>query len=183
VRARAGSAASSDLCRVVESDEVARDLGVGLGLEADALGLELALDRGVVLDHSVVDQADTAVRAQMRVGVGVRHAAVGGPAGVADAELGVGLVGAGEAGHFLHPSGLFQHREAAVLPQAHPGRVVAAVLKAFQAVDQDTTRALRPDVANDSTHKRLHRSRCPNIVQAPTRRPIGCVFNPPIPVY
>src|SRR5262249_40625595 len=72
----------------VVGDELGDDLGVGVGAEGDALGLELALQGGVVLDDAVVDNGDQAVAfaGGVRVGVGVGGGAVGGPAGVRDAD-------------------------------------------------------------------------------------------------
>ena len=67
-------------------DEVGDDFGVGFGDEPVALGDEHLLQRQIVFDDAVVDD-DQGSRA-VAVGVGVLFggAAVGGPAGVADAE-------------------------------------------------------------------------------------------------
>ena len=62
-------------------------------LEDDALGLELPLEGGVVLDDAVVDDGDGAVAAEVRVGVAVGGGAVRGPARVADADGSPGRAG------------------------------------------------------------------------------------------
>jgi hypothetical protein len=69
--------------------------------ERVALFQEKLLNLRVVLDHAIVDEGDRAVAAHVRVGVGVGHAAMGGPAGVAHA------IGALEAvlGDFLLEGG------------------------------------------------------------------------------
>ena len=66
--------------------QVGQHLGVGLGREAVAPALESLPDRAGVLDDAVVDDGDAArlVGVGMRVGRGRR--AVGGPAGVTDAD-------------------------------------------------------------------------------------------------
>jgi hypothetical protein len=66
-------------------DEVGDDLGVGFGDEDVALGDELALELEVVFDDAVVDDDERAGAVAVGVGVLFGGAAVGGPAGVADA--------------------------------------------------------------------------------------------------
>ena len=67
-------------------DDVGDDLGVGLGDEVVAGGDELALEGEVVFDDAVVDDDEGAGAVAVGVGVLFGGAAVGGPAGVADAE-------------------------------------------------------------------------------------------------
>ena len=65
----------------VAGDQVGDDLGVGVAVEDDAFGLELALEGGVVLDDAVVDDGDQAVAADVRVGVAVGGAGRAWPSG------------------------------------------------------------------------------------------------------
>ena len=67
-------------------DEVGDDLGVGFGDELVALGDEHLLQGEVVFDDAVVDDDEGAGAVAVGVGVLFCGAAVGGPAGVADAE-------------------------------------------------------------------------------------------------
>ena len=67
-------------------DEVSDDFGVGFGDELVALRGEFALEVEVVFDDAVVDDDDAAGAVAMGMGVLFGGAAVGGPAGVADAE-------------------------------------------------------------------------------------------------
>jgi hypothetical protein len=76
-------------------EEVARDLGVGLGEELDAVGEELVAQGREVLDDAVVDDGEAAAVGEVRVGVDVGRAAVGGPPRVADGRGGVGERGGG----------------------------------------------------------------------------------------
>lgn len=61
-------------------------LGVRLRTEGDAIGQQLLLEEGVVLDDAVVDQRELVVIGQVRVGIDVGWTAMGGPAGMADAD-------------------------------------------------------------------------------------------------
>src|SRR5699024_11344736 len=78
-------------------DEVGGGLGVGLGDEAEAVGLELRAQRRGVLDDAVVHHGDLSpAAAPVGVGVGVGGASVRAPAGVRDRHLAGGLGGAVE---------------------------------------------------------------------------------------
>ena len=66
-------------------DQVGDHLGVGLGAELDAVGLQAALEVGEVLDDAVQHDLDAAGLVVVRVGVLLGDPAVGGPARVADA--------------------------------------------------------------------------------------------------
>src|SRR5258706_188318 len=66
-------------------DEMGDDLGVGLAPELVA-PRELLPELGEVLDDAVMDQRDASVAGEVRVGVHLGDAAVGGPAGVPDPE-------------------------------------------------------------------------------------------------
>ena len=72
------------------ADEVGEDLGIGVGEEVVAGGEELGFEVGVVFDGAVVDEGEETGLVEVRVGVGVGGFAVGGPASVADAEVGGG---------------------------------------------------------------------------------------------
>ena len=78
---------------IVVADQMGQDFGVRGGTEGVAGFEELFLEAVVILDDAVVDDGDFAGLVQVRVGIFVGGRAVGGPAGVADAELaGGGLV-------------------------------------------------------------------------------------------
>ena len=71
---------------IVELQQLGHHLRVGLRLEGHAVAQELLLDLHIVLNDAVVDQGNTAVLTDMGMGVDVVGLAVGGPAGVADAQ-------------------------------------------------------------------------------------------------
>ena len=85
--------------QVILLDQVGDDFGIGFGGELVAFLDQLLLQGDVVLDDAVVHDDDLAGAIAMRMGVFFGGAAVGGPAGVADA------VGAVER---LQADGFFQ---------------------------------------------------------------------------
>src|SRR3546814_5391001 len=69
-----------------------------------------------------------------------RHATMRGPAGVADAQVGVEALGAGGRPHFGDAAGTAHATDVAPLPlvdHGDAGRVVAAVFKALETFDED----------------------------------------------
>ena len=135
------------------AEQVRHDLGVGLGDAGDAVLGQLGAQGGEVLDDAVVDDGDPAVGGDVRVGVDVGRAAVGGPAGVPDPEA----VGGQRVRRQLRVevgdlARLLRHVQAAALDDGDAGGVVPAVLQAPQALDHDPERRPRTDVADDSAH-------------------------------
>ena len=134
-------------------DEVGDDFGVGFGDELVAFGDEGVLEGEVVFDDAVVDDDESAAAVAVGVGVFFGGAAVGGPAGVADAEgaveRGVGddgfevaeLAGGAAEGEAFGASGY-----------GDAGGVVAAVFEAAQAFNDDGDDGLGTNVTDNSTH-------------------------------
>ena len=122
-------------------DEVGDDLGVGFGLELVALGDEGLLELEIVFDDAVVHDDEGAGAVAVGVGVFFGGAAVGGPAGVADAVGAVegrGLDGGFEvaelAGGAAEVEGVRVFGGAA---DGDAGGVVAAVFEAAEAFNDD----------------------------------------------
>ena len=128
----------------VEGDQLGDDLGVGVAVEDDAVGFQLPFESGIVLDDAVVDDGDEAVAAEVGMGVAVVGGAVGGPAGVADADAAGGGLVAEMANQVLNPAGLLAEVQARAGQGRQAGAVVAAVLQPAQALDEDRFRFLRP---------------------------------------
>src|SRR5690606_38159984 len=138
------------------ADEVSGDLGVGLARED---GLRMLVDEfgpqlREVLDDAVVDERKPAPVTEVRMGVGVGGATVGGPASVADAGGAVGDRGAAEfVDKDAELAGVLAHREGSLsVEHGDAGRVVAAVLEAFEPAQEHPDTAATADVSYDSTH-------------------------------
>src|SRR5699024_8483408 len=139
------------------------DLGVGLGEEFDALGDEVLLQVGEVLDDADVDERELAVIGQVRVGVAVGGSAVGGPPGVADAGLrgrqrvGLDLIGAG-----AELTGPLRRGEPAMRGnKPNTGGIVASLYEPLQPSVIDVKRNTKSivndglkSIANNLTHER-----------------------------
>ena len=131
--------------------QVRQHLGVGVGAEGHAVGAEPGAQRARVVDDAVVHDADATVLARVRVGVGLRGRTVRRPPGVPDAD------GAGEplgqgALELPHPADPPHDRGPRGAEHGDAGGVVAAILQARQALDQDGRCWLASDVADDSAH-------------------------------
>ncbi len=136
------------------ADRLRDDLRVGLRRERDAAREQLPLDGEEVLDDPVVDDDDPTRRVAVRVGVLLRRPAVRRPAGVADARP-AGKRPALDPGREVPelPLAPGDAEEAVRAEDGDARRVVAAVLEAPQAVDQDRRRLPRSDVSDDPAHR------------------------------
>ena len=134
-------------------DEVGDDLGVGFGDELVALGDEFVLEREIVFDDAVVHDDERAGAVAVGVGVFLGGAAVGGPAGVADAVGAVdGVAGedgfevaelAGGAAELRGPRGRRRRR----CRRSH-----SRGTRGGEALHDDGDEGLRADVSDDSAH-------------------------------
>ena len=139
---------------VVLLDQVGDDLGVGLGDEDMAARLQVPAQLGKVLDDPVVDHHDLLVAVGVRVGVDDGRAAMGRPAGVADAEptlghlLGQALDQGVDLGGALHHGGLAVR----LVEDRDPGGVIAAVFQPLEAVHDDGRRRALTQIPDDPAH-------------------------------
>jgi hypothetical protein len=88
------------------------------------------------------------------VGIDVRGRAVGGPAGVADAELAGDRFGFQQFGEALADFALFfAHEQFVAVQHGHARAVVAAIFQPPQSFEQDGRNRLFTYVANDAAPK------------------------------
>ncbi len=116
--------------------------GVGLGLENMTGCGERASQLGVVLDDAVVDETQASRCVEVRVSVGICHAAMGGPAGVGDADGPAWGRGFEMARQITDPAGLFPDIEMVAIQQGDTRAVIAAVFETFESFEQDGKRLL-----------------------------------------
>ncbi len=120
-----------------------------------------------VLDDPVVDDGDVAGAVLVGVGVEVVRSSVGRPAGMGQADRGMrcplgdrGL----EVGQLAGP--LLDEQVAPVVDQGDPRRIVAAVLQAPEALDQDRPRLAGSRIADDAAHGVTPSARAGRLVPA-----------------
>ena len=133
-------------------DAMRDHFGVGFRAEGVPEVDEPGPQRLVIFDDAVVHDGDPVARdVRMRIARG-RHA-VGGPAGVGDADVtlnrrrGEGVLQSLDLAHRAHAGELMLLRQ-----HGEPGRVVAAVLEAPQALDEDRNRIAFRNNTDDSAH-------------------------------
>ena len=138
-------------------DQMREDLGISLALKVMAAALQLLAQLGEVLDDAVVDDGNAAVAAGVRMGVDDRGLAVGSPASVADTAGSVAIdIGklALQTRNLAHAADDVEVRRSALAHLERNARgVIAAVLHALKACDQDVLCNIRAGVADDSAHR------------------------------
>ena len=141
---------------VVALHEMHDHFGVGLGRELVPIRLQRALQLAEVLDDPVQDDRGLAlVAARQRVRVHLGDPAVGCPARVAEPRRGlraVVLCDALQVGEIADRADVV---ETFLLEQCEPGRVIASILEALQAMNEERLRSPWPDISDDSTHPEL----------------------------
>ena len=152
-------------------DHVGERFGVGLRRQRVAARGEAVAQVTEVLDDPVVDDRDLARAVLVRVGVEVVGATVGGPARVGQADRGVRRSIRDRDLEIGELAGLLLDEQvAAVVDERDPGRVIAAVLQAFQPFHQDGAGLPGPRIANDAAHTRGLRSGYPDASRGRRRR-------------
>ena len=139
---------------VVEFQQLRHDLGIGLGLEPDALTDQKFLDLDVVLDDAVVDDGELAVFTHVGVGVDDIRRAVRRPAGVAKADAAFNVRAAMDlvAEDLQAADGLSHLQFLLRGNDGHARGVIPAVLKMRKPVQQDGRRLFLTNESNDSAH-------------------------------
>ena len=136
----------------VFADEMGEDFGVGLRFEGVAFLHELVLEDVVVLDDAVVADEKFAALVGVRMGVFIGDAAVGGPAGVRDADGACGRGLLDEFGEVRDASDAFADLDFPAVEDGDARGVVAAVFEPAKAVEKDGDCCPGADVADDAAH-------------------------------
>ena len=138
---------------VVPVQQLGHHLRVRLGAEGIALFQQLLFQLRVVFDDAVVHHGEAAALADLRVGVGVVGLAVGGPAGMADADnAGHGLALVRQVGQRLQTALGLLHTQTVRTAHGHTGGVIAPVFQPAQSLQQQRRGLLRSYISYDSTH-------------------------------
>jgi hypothetical protein len=138
---------------VVLADEMGENLGVGFRFELVAFGGKFVAEVVVVLNDPIVDDPDTAGLIEMGVRIFIGWKTVRGPTSVTYSDSssdGIFLVQRSKALRNITLS--LADSDFAILHDCDPGAVVAAILKATKAFNDDGRGLLIPDVAENSAH-------------------------------
>ena len=134
-------------------DEVGEHLGVGRRQEGEPAFLQFLAQTQVVLDDAVMDQGQVARLRAVRVGVHLVRLAVGGPAGVGDADMAAHVFGSGKGLQVGDLAFSFVNIQfVGLVEQRHTSAVVATIFEALQALNEDRIGLLRAYISNYSTH-------------------------------
>ena len=134
-------------------NQLHQHLRVGIADEVYALGLQLRLQVGVVLDDAVVDDGQVLRLRVVRVSVPAGGLAVGGPACVGDAYGTAHVLVGTILRQVVHLALRLIHVQvAASVQQRHAGTVIATILQPSEALDQDGISILLSNISYDSTH-------------------------------
>ncbi len=136
-------------------DQVREGLRVGLGAQLVSALRQPIAQLLEVLDDAVVDDRDVAGAVDVWMGIQVVRAAVGRPAGVSEADGRRGRRIQERRAKVAQLAGSLLDEQVALSRDQRDARgVVAAVLEAGEAFEEDGRGLTRPDVADDPTHAR-----------------------------
>ena len=130
-------------------DQVRHHLGVRLGAEAMTGAHERLAQLAVVGDDAVVDEREAARAVQVWVCVGLGHASVRGPAGVADADGAGGQV----RRRVADLAGTLGEDDLVTVADGHAPGIVAPILELLESSQDEVRRILSvSDVSEDPAH-------------------------------
>ena len=142
-----------EVALVVALDEMDDGLGVGLGRERVPVRGEALLELAVVLDDPVEDDRKVVwIAACQRVRVLLGDPAVRRPARMSEARGRARMVRSGAVSQVPEVADRAYVVEPVLLEERKPGRVVAAVLQALEALEKNRFALTRADVPDDPAH-------------------------------
>ena len=132
------------------ADQMRDHLAVGLGRELGTLAFQLASQLAEILDDAVMHDGNHVGRVRMRVGF-VRPA-VRRPAGVADADRSRERFPRESLFQILELALGAAARQHAMLERGNASRIVAAILEAFERIDEKRRDRFAADDADNAAH-------------------------------
>ena len=139
---------------IVLGEQMWQDLAVGLAAKLHALLLQQLAQGRMVLDDPVVHHGQAAGRIRVRMGVLVRRAAVGGPAGVGNAQGAFLAVPAGQLRlEFHNVADRLDYAHLLAAMNGHARRVVTAVLQTLEPLDQNRLGLPLAKVCDNTAHR------------------------------
>ncbi len=133
-------------------DQMGDHLGVGLRAELRALALQLLAQLAEILDDAVVH--DREALGGVRMGIALGRLAVGGPAGVTDADVARERLARQHGLEIAQLAGRTPARELSPLEGGDAGGIVTAIFQPLQRIDEQAGHRLASENAHDSAHAR-----------------------------
>ncbi len=140
------------------------------------LCLQLMPQDGMVLDDSVVNDGNAATAVKVGMCVVIRGRSVRCPTGVTNPDARCERRNIEAGLEILHLSSSAEAKQSTVLDQRDSGRVIAAILKALEALEKDRSCTLPSDITDNPTHPNHPRSACGWSVARRRRRSNGARF-------
>jgi len=134
---------------------VSEDFGVGFRLEGVARLDEFFFQFEKVLNHPIVDEGQFSRSIQVGVGIFIGRCPMRRPPGVADSQFALDGFGLASVGQIFNPTALFTNLHAMPIEDGETGRVIAPVLQPAECFEEDGLGLSRPDIGNNSTHRKL----------------------------
>ena len=143
------------LAGIIVVDELGHNFGIGLGDKVEPAADQPVFQFLKVFNDAVVYHRDPLVLAVMRMGVDDARLAVGGPARVADAAAaGNGMAAIGHIAEHPQPSFRLDNLNfAGGVLHRNAGRIIAAIFKFGQTVQQNRGGLIPAGKTNNSTHR------------------------------
>ena len=134
-------------------DQIDQHLGVSAAAERETVRAQGVAEHPEVLDDPVVDQGEVPRPGEVRVRIGVVGLAMGGPAGMADADRAGTVFPVQERFQVRYLALAFVDVQAAArVDHRHAGAVIAPVLQPMESLDDDRARLPLTNITYDSAH-------------------------------
>ena len=133
--------------------KVRDDLRIRLRLEGMPLLDQFFLQRHIVFDNAVVHDGEIARAVCMRMRIAVRRAAVRRPARMTDADMTCWLISFDDSLEFGKTTHAFFHADLSLIQDSDSRRIIAAIFKLRQSLDEKRRRLTLANITNDSTHR------------------------------
>src|SRR5258708_31282263 len=127
-------------------------VGVGIGLEPDALRFEGFAQFEVIFDDAVMDDDELTIHTDMRVSIAFARLSVRRPARMSNTHMALDGTFADEPFEVLKFAYVTPQTDFRIAKYGDTRRVIAAIFEALQAAKDYRRRVTWADIANDSAH-------------------------------
>ena len=147
---------TAEVALVVHFDEMNDDLGICLTVEVISLADQFFTKRNIVLDDAVMNDSETAVVTEVRVGIGICRGTVGRPSGMTDTDHARAVLTViRQFAKIRDTAADLIYLDGAFIQNGNTCGVIASVFQFLKSVQKDRSCRLRSCISNDSTHNVL----------------------------